>query len=74
MVKELKYSSDEELKLHASSTSFKDRIIHSKKSPSYGFQLSASQIIDSDVSWKASDEIVLTARTGTRVELKEYAF
>ena len=64
--------SGEELRQHASSTDFKDRVIHAKHGSSYGTRLNGAQLVDFDISWNALDETVLTAKAGTRVELKEY--
>ncbi len=64
--------SGEELKEHASSTDFKDRVIHTKTEPGYKTRLDGLQVIDFDVSWKALDETILTAKTGTRIELRQY--
>ena len=59
---------------HASSTDFKDRVIHAKHGPSYGIQLDGAQFVDFGVSWDATHEIILTAKEGTRLELKEYGY
>jgi hypothetical protein len=64
--------SPDELREHASSTGFKDRVIHANRGPSYGTGLSGAGLVDFDVSWSARDETILTASAGTRVELKEY--
>jgi hypothetical protein len=66
-------SSSEELVRNASSTDFKERLIHAKHGPSYGIQLGGAQFVDFGVSWDATHETILIAKAGTRIELKEYA-
>jgi hypothetical protein len=67
----IKFRSDTELALHASSITLDDYTIHKKAGQNFSFNIGGAQSMGPSISWNANEDKILTAKTGVRLELKE---
>ncbi len=63
--------SDDERSEYASSISIDNCVIHTKSARGFGFNIDVAGIASPGLEWNVSDEKILNAQKGTRVELTE---